>query len=598
MFNYELNAEEEEDEDTDTDTDTDNDNDNTTTKKHNIQKMSNLTTFDTNIFNYTLSELMAISSIENLTADEIKLKTDKQIQQFKISNPTISVFFQEIQSQLLHYADGLVEEEEEVDEGVDKIIVEGFSTTNDDDAVFLAGDQELNDWVSSQNLTQKDSTQTDKITERKQKVQTFSNQHAPMKREQLATTDTFSLPVKQDSLNPNLKNTITRFVNLDSQFRQYTNGQDWTSTNYTCDLSDTLKNALSLSLYSYQIPFSWYTIDPAYGNTCLWIVDAVSNNAVAVVIPAGNYSPTDFQKRLNASFLKAGFTTPAVEGFVEANNPVHYDANSGIITMFLYGGEWTSATSTAESFTITTDTTIVFYDFTGVLQCNVNCASKNSNYFNSTLGWIMGYRIPFVKVFATGGNSASSILDLNGTKYLILVVDDYNQNYVNNSLVSISQYSNNLKMPSYYSPDLPYTCLPPGKNNLLQIVSQVTAESVIDNQTPNVKNGLLIAGKYENDYTATPIALPSAPRTLTQAQIYTINSINSNNNNNHDAANGGSGSFFGGGNAGLTVNVFRQHPNRFGPHSGNISSPGADSPFSQNARDDPFDSEGEELILR
>ena len=41
-----------------------------------------------------------------------------------------------------------------------------------------------------------------------------------MNREQLGINNTFDVPVAQDSLNPTLKNTITRFVNLDSQFRQ------------------------------------------------------------------------------------------------------------------------------------------------------------------------------------------------------------------------------------------------------------------------------------------------------------------------------------------------------------------------------------------
>ena len=68
-------------------------------------------------------------------------------------------------------------------------------------------------------------------------------------------------------------------------------------------------------------------------------------------------------------------------------------------------------------------------------------------------------------------------------------------------------------------------------NNLTELVDGVVAQSLFDNQTPNAQNGLLIAGKYESDYTNTQIILPSAPRTLTQAQIYTINSINSNNNN-------------------------------------------------------------------
>jgi hypothetical protein len=54
--------------------------------------------------------------------------------------------------------------------------------------------------------------------------------------------------------------------------------------------------------------------------------------------------------------------------------------------------------------------------------------------------------------------------------------------------------------------------------NLTQIVNQ---SSIND-------NGLLIAGKSTVNYTTTQVVLPSAPRTLTQAQIYTINEINKN----------------------------------------------------------------------
>jgi hypothetical protein len=154
----------------------------------------------------------------------------------------------------------------------------------------------------------------------------------------------------------------------------------------------------------------------------------------------------------------------------------------------------------------------------------------------------MGYRLPYINV-NFNGNTAPAILDLNGPKYLILSIDDYNQNHVNNNLVSISQFSNNLKVPNYYSPDLPYTCINPTKitmnsyppflqnNNLQQLVDETIYQSYFDLQTSNPLNGLLIGGKYEEDYTATQVVLPSAPRTLTQAQIYTINQINSNDNN-------------------------------------------------------------------
>ena len=131
----------------------------------------------------------------------------------------------------------------------------------------------------------------------------------------------------------------------------------------------------------------------------------------------------------------------------------------------------------------------------------------------------MGFRLPYINVDPSG-NIGSAILDLNGTKYLILVLDDYNQNHVNNSIVSITQVSNKLKIPSYYSPDLPYTCVGPTQSNLSQLITG-----------SGTQNGLLIAGKFENDYSKTPVVLPSAPRTLTSAQLYTINEINKNNNN-------------------------------------------------------------------
>ncbi len=490
-----------------------------------------MTSINTNVSDYSLSELMAIININDLNPENIIDNTNYFIRKYKTKNPQLAVFFREIQSQLLQYYQSQQEDSDEDSDNDAKITVvqssiEGFGTMTND-SIYPAGEKQISDWYTNEVLQQKDKTQTDKITDRKQKIKLFGNEQVPMNREQIATTDTYNLPVKQDSLNPNLKNTINRFLNLDSQFRQFTSGIDSQSTNYTCDLSDTLKNALSLSLYSYQIPFSWYAIDIAYGNTCLWISDPDSEIIVPVSVPSGNYSQSQFQATLNTAFSDAGFSFPA--GPPGITVPVNYNANSGIISLYLFDGSYNGSLGT---FNITSNTQIIFYDFTGNLQCNQQCYSKSNNYFNNTLGWIMGYRLPYLNVDPSG-NQAAAILDLNGTKYLILVIDDYNQNHVNNSLVSISQFSNTLKMPTYYSSDIPYTCITPQQqgNNLQELIAGATAQSLFDNQTTNVQNGLLIAGKYQQDYTSTQIALPSAPRTLTNAQLYTINSINNNNNN-------------------------------------------------------------------
>jgi hypothetical protein len=460
-----------------------------------------MTSIDTNVDNYTISELMEIIDEKELEVKTIKSKTDKLINQFKKSNPNLSTFFLNIQSKLIQYTENT--------------IIENSKTDN--------FNKETEEWYKNEALPQANDNQRDKITDRVDKVDVYGNQHVPMKREQLGVSNTYNVPVAQDSLNPNLKNTITRFVNLDSQFRQFNAGSESISTDYTLDLSDPLVNTLSIRLFSFQVPFSWYTIDNVYGNTCFWITNNGIN--VPIIIPGGNYTPSEFVIVLNNTFASALFLFPTT---VPVNTPVSYNKNSGKITMSLINGVFNGGIINGKllpTFTITTDTIITFYDYTSelineLLNTNVNTI----NYLNQTLGWVMGYRSPYVNV-EVSGNIAPSILDLNGTKYLILVIDDYNQNHVNNGLVSITELSNVLKLPSYYSPDLPYVFVnPDGISNNLN--SLVTAEG------PNNQNGLLIAGKMNVDYSPTQIIIPSAPRTLTQSQIYTINQININKNKN------------------------------------------------------------------
>ena len=460
---------------------------------------------DTNVGNYSLAELMAIVELQDLKPNEIVKQTNKYINKFKTSNPTLSVFFMAIQSQLLQYSTNLIDPK-----NPEPSFVEGFSSMNNndtdqdnaDDAIYPAGDKQQDNWYENQALKQSDETQDNKTTQRKQKIDVFGNDHVPMNREQLGVNNNFNVPVSQDSLNPNLKNTISRFVNLDSQFRAFTSGSESSSTDYTLDLSDPLTNVLSIKLYSYQIPYCWYVIDTTYGNTCFWItatVDGVIYN-VPVNVPSGNYTPTQFSETLN-SILNALFFTAVSPA---PTTTVVYNVNSGKLTLNLNGGHYNGGIVNGVSippFDINSTTIITFFDYTAQLQCETSCVNK-SYYLNQTLGWIMGFREEFVNV-DPNGNTGTGIVDLNGTKYFILVIDDYNQNHVNNGLISITEYSNVLKMPSYYSPDLPFTCLAAAPNDGIN-----------------------------SEYTKTQVMLPSAPRTLTNSQLYTINEINKNRNNN------------------------------------------------------------------
>ena len=471
---------------------------------------------DTDVDNYTVAELLIILDIDSPDQEEIIQKTNSYIEKFEDEdNEEMVNFFINIQERLLQYSNEL---------------------STDETAELEPAAAQQKNWWQNEALKQKDNpVQNDKITERKQKIDVFNNPHLPMKKEQLGVNNTFDVKVAQDVLNPNLENITSRFINLDSQFRQATSGIEYSSTDYTLDLSEPLHNVLSLRLYSVQIPYAWYTIDSAYGNTCFWLVfngDTTIN--VPITVEPGNYNPTQFVEQLNKGLNgSSNFNNASIFTFplpVTTNYPVSYNANNGKIYMNLYDA---SCTIQGTIYTIDDTTQIFFYDVNAKLTCE-NTFCTQTNAINQTLGWIMGYRMPYIFV-EPSGNYAPALLDLYGPKYLILAIDDFNQNHINNGLITITELSKSLKLPNYYNPSIPYTCistgLTPGSSNLAADLAELGDTSTNTNQTSN-GNGLLLAEKLNLSYKQVPQVLPSAPRTLTQAQIYSINEIIKNNERN------------------------------------------------------------------
>lgn len=478
-----------------------------------------MTSIDTNVNNYTISELLAILQLDEPDSQEILQSTNSLITKFqKENNPSLVLFFQNMQTKLLQY-----------------IQTQGTSTiTNTDvDDSYQPDNTQTADWYKYQSLPQSDPVQTNKITDRVQKIDVYDNQHVPMKRDQLGVTNTFDTKVAQDSLNPNLENITSRFINLDSQFRQSSGGVDTSSTDYTLDLSDPLTDVLSLRLYSVQIPYTWYTINNTYGNTCFW----VTNYGVSfkITVTPGNYSSSDFVTELNSAFSSAGFTYSS-----GTFAPVSYNANNAKLTIQLYlytdpSGNTISTIATTDVFDITTNAYFTFFDFTGEKRCygdsNFTC-SNQSLTFNNTLGWLMGFRTPVQSIYTTG-NTPIAVLDLYGPKYFILVIDDYNQNHINNGLITITEIANNLSLPSYYNPGLPVNCTNANKGNIIttqtqDFINYANTTNIISAGFNQTNVGNIIADNVNIAYRSMPPVIPDAPRTLTQAQLYTINEIMKN----------------------------------------------------------------------
>jgi hypothetical protein len=402
---------------------------------------------DTNSDNYSDQELLSLldlTDLDPLTTDDVIEATTPLIQRFvQEKNTDMASFFQDAQDRLIDSLPSSAPEE--------------YNEQNDPNTT-------MGDWYQNEYAKQPDENQANKITDRKQQVSFFEqDSNIVMNKNQLGVADTYQVPIAQGQLNPNLKNITERLVNIDSQYREnllpYTNDANGStsSTNYTLDLSDPLYKTVSLTLNSYQIPYTWYLIDEQNLSNNCFIVD--SSN---VSISSGNYNNTTLINEISANTI---FNTESM--------------------LIISVDDRTLKTTIKNQNSI--DLKLTFYSDLGV--CNPSCGT--SSKINNTLGWILGFRNDTYTISAGQSITSESLIDTFGSKYFLLVLDDFNQNRLNKGIVGITPTLKSAEIPSYWSADL--------KTSFSGCVYDVSS----------------------NPY---PVYVQNAPRRLTQAQLYTLNS--------------------------------------------------------------------------
>lgn len=310
------------------------------------------------------------------------------------------------------------------------------------------------------------------------------------------TTKTIDAEVKKGTINPDLKNTITRMVNIDSSFREISETNIYDTDKYIFTLNEPINNVISLMLYSVEIPQSWYTFALAKGNTTLQPVLIAENDTykekydyAPIVIRDGNYTT----KSLLAMVTKMLFEQCGIFSGQTVTQ-------SDIITMEQDPYNGRCKISIKPDFDINNillpDGTLMVAN--GFNKCKIGFlfhSVKLKTKINYNLGWLLGFRIPFViltNLFTTDVRTkdvveySESIIDTAGTKYIILRLDDYKSNRLNKSLVCINtKVDQYIPLPSYYN------------KSLSQFQTSATTMNVV----------------------------AEAPRQLTAKQLYTINSI-------------------------------------------------------------------------
>jgi hypothetical protein len=133
---------------------------------------------------------------------------------------------------------------------------------------------------------------------------------------EIAKVQTLDYSPDKLRLNPLLKQTIKRVISIDSQYRDKTAYKS--STNFTFDLSEPLRDVVSLKLYSIQIPYTWYTVSKNFGANFVYLkgaTDGIDNGQhdYQIKITPGNYNASaDLIGAIQASLLSLRTTYPDV----------------------------------------------------------------------------------------------------------------------------------------------------------------------------------------------------------------------------------------------------------------------------------------------
>lgn len=276
-----------------------------------------------NIQDYSDQELYEILDLNNPTDRELEAKILMMIHKYEKSNAKSS-------KKLVHFFENIYshffEDEEEIEYFTDRKLTaeqsqqnEELNTTLDElkDKGLISYDvtvNELND------LSFNELVEAKKVMDAA--IETDPNAYNPTKQyipqdvkveneittnEQSNEVFTKEVPYAGGTLNPILKQTKKRVISIDSQYRS---DKRTFPTEFTFDLSEPLKDVVSLKLYSVQIPFTWYTISKTYGSNFFYIKGNVPgiqdnpNHDVQIDISAGNYSPIELANNLNSSIIR------------------------------------------------------------------------------------------------------------------------------------------------------------------------------------------------------------------------------------------------------------------------------------------------------
>ena len=210
----------------------------------------------------------------------------------------------------------------------------------------------------------------------------------------LPVTDLHGAPLRGADSNPHRY----KYLNIDTRFSDDFSGFD--NATFNVMLPERLTNIKSMTVTNMEVFLSYFNISAAKGNNTFRITNVHSGLHTTVTIPDGQYNISSLQT--------------AVSGVLPSGVSYQVDSQGHSIFTIL---DPSGSPQYVEFYT----------DSRGGYD------KRNPKF---KLGWIMGFRNVAYPISAGGSLVSESLVNLNGPRYLYLVVDEF-QNGKGDSFVSV-----------------------------------------------------------------------------------------------------------------------------------------------------------------
>ena len=189
----------------------------------------------------------------------------------------------------------------------------------------------------------------------------------------------------------------TKYISIDTKFRD---DYDYTQpANFQIVLPEKVNDVHTLRVTSIEVPMSFYNISANLGNNYFKVINGA--NTVMIIIDDNNYTASSLATQINAKLSGSVYS-------------------SGI-----------TLTLSANARTVVSTNTNVSLVF------DVDVAGNSDKFnFKQKLGWLLGFRKPNYVVSVS--TTAECTLDMYGSRYLYLAIDEFNKGNQNSFVTPLS----------------------------------------------------------------------------------------------------------------------------------------------------------------